>query len=79
MPASIMYRPGTSTLDILKKACSDSCAGHSGNSSTSHLFHELGFTILRSNLALKYPDFPPDVMKRQYEGMLGVKLNERFE
>jgi hypothetical protein len=42
-----------------------------------NLFRELGFAIVRSNLAIKYPGFPTSKLKRQYERILGVKVISR--
>ncbi len=74
-----MYRPSPApNLETLKRAYSEGCACRAGNGSAQHLFHELGYAIVKSNLALKYPDFPAEAIKRQYERTLGVKLDERY-
>jgi methylase of polypeptide subunit release factors len=67
------------TLEILKKACSGGYEVRQGNDSMLSLFHELGFAIIKSNLALKHPYFPSEAIKRQYERMLGTKIGERFD
>jgi hypothetical protein len=43
------------------------------------LFHELGFAVIKNNLAIRHPDFPPESLKRQYEHMLGVSVAGRYE
>ena len=67
-----------STVEILKKAYSDGYAEKIKNHSMAYLFHELGYAIIKSNLTLKHPDFPPEAIKRQYERMLGITLDERY-
>ncbi|HEY3274646.1 MAG TPA: N-6 DNA methylase [Methanocella sp.] len=44
-----------------------------------NLFPELGFAIVKNNLAIRYPGFPPAVLKSQYEQMLGISLKDRHE
>jgi SAM-dependent methyltransferase len=41
------------------------------------LFHELGFAIVKNNLAIRQPGFPAKSLKSQYEHMLGISLADR--
>ncbi len=45
---------------------------------TRALFHELGFAIVKNNLALRCPDFPPEALQPQYEQMIGARIEGRF-
>jgi hypothetical protein len=42
------------------------------------LFHELGFAVAKSNLAIRHPGFPPGTLKRRYEQMLGSRIEDRY-
>jgi hypothetical protein len=44
---------------------------------TRSLFHELGFAIVKNNLAIRNPGFPVESLKCPYEHMLGVRLEDR--
>jgi hypothetical protein len=46
---------------------------------TRSLFHGLGFTIVKDNLAIRHPDFPAESLRRQYEHMLGARIEDSHE
>lgn len=46
---------------------------------TRSLFHELGFAIIKNNLAISRPGFPAESLKSHYEYMLGISLEDRHE
>jgi hypothetical protein len=42
------------------------------------VFRELGFAVVKSNLAMRYPGFPAAELKRQYEHLLGAKIKGQY-
>jgi hypothetical protein len=42
-------------------------------------FCELGFAVVKSNMAIRHPEFQPRSIKRQYEEMLDIRLEDRYD
>jgi predicted RNA methylase len=66
------------TLAAVKDACSDGQTAPTEAARSRRWFHELGFAIVRNNLAFKHPGFPAGTVRRQYQRMLGARLDGRY-
>jgi len=43
------------------------------------VFHELGFAVVKSNMALRHPGFPKESLRRQYERLLDTRIDDRLK